>query len=59
MKNLIMCLLAALLGLLPAKAEKEFVNLTPRPKNILTYDGRVIKSFYYAMRNLVIFVTDI
>ena len=40
MKNLILCLLAAMLGLLPAKAEKEFVNLTPRPKNLLTYDGR-------------------
>ncbi len=40
MKHFILCLMAAMLGMLPAKAEKEFVNLTPRPKNVLVYDGR-------------------
>lgn len=42
MRNIIFCLLTALFGILPAKAEKEFVNLTPRPKSTIVYDGRCV-----------------
>ena len=50
MKHYIVTLFLALFSL-QAIAEKEFVNLTPRPKSVLSYDGRCVipKSFSVAV----------
>lgn len=42
MKHFLVILLTLLLGSLPSHAEKGFVNLTPRPKNVILYDGACV-----------------
>lgn len=52
MKHFLVILLTLLLGSLPSQAEKGFVNLTPRPKNVILYDGACVfpQSFAVGVR---------